>query len=111
MLIPFDTLPECAKLCGKLFDVNGFCVPPANPGATDEEMKQCFCEDPRLAGFKTGTSGVCDPPCTGSDNKEDTLREIQKWYAGFCGVDVAVDGQPSPTAGASGKSSGGGGDW
>jgi len=112
-LIPFDELPECAKLCGQLFDVNGACVPPSKPTFTDDQMKDCFCSDPRVAGFKESPSGVCDPPCTGSDNKDDTLKAIQSWYGDFCGIKIADNPDPAATgAGASSeKSNSGGGDW
>ncbi|KAL2137001.1 hypothetical protein VTI74DRAFT_10477 [Chaetomium olivicolor] len=114
-LVPFQTLPACAQQCGPLYDVNGACVPPAAPTADASTYDNCFCNDARLAPFKTGTAGVCDAACTA--NPAD-LSSIQGWFTRFC-ADAAAgnNGNAAPTTTAKSKSSGaannqgGGGTW
>lgn len=102
-----ETLPACVSECGPLFDVNGACVPPAAPTAAPETYASCFCNDPRLAGFKTGITGVCDNACT--VNPAD-LGAIQRWFTSFC----VNAGNTAPTATSrpgAGADDGGGGTW
>ncbi|KAK4150676.1 hypothetical protein C8A00DRAFT_36735 [Chaetomidium leptoderma] len=115
-LIPVATLPACVTECGVLFDVNGGCAPTGVPKAP-EEYTSCFCNDPRLAPFKTGTSGVCPNACT--TNPAD-LSTIQNWFTGFCNNGAAGNGDgnaaPTPTPSSSSKPAGnkqggGGGTW
>lgn len=115
-LFPIATLPACVTKCGPLYDVNGACVPPVAPAADQSTYESCFCNEPRLAPFKTGTSGVCDAACT--ENPAD-LGVIQGWFADFCkNVEAGNgngDGNTAPTPTGSprpgGKNSGGGRSW
>ncbi|KAL2017750.1 hypothetical protein VTK56DRAFT_1720 [Thermocarpiscus australiensis] len=112
-IIPVQTLPSCVSHCGVLYDVNGACVPPAAPTAAASAYDSCFCNDPRLAPFKTGTAGVCDAACTA--NPPD-LGTIQSWFTSFC-ANIAQNGNAAPTATASSRpaaaanSGGGSGTW
>jgi hypothetical protein len=123
-LFPIATLPACVTKCGPLYDVNGACVPPVAPAADQSTYESCFCNDPRLAPFKTGTSGVCDAACV--TNPAD-LGVIQGWYADFCENVGAGNGNgngdgngnggknTAPTSTGSprpvGNNGGGGGSW
>lgn len=113
-LFPIATLPACATNCGPLYDVNGACVPPAAPTADASTYDSCFCNDARLAPFKSGTAGVCDKACA----QNNDLASIQGWFTSFCNNIPAADNQPTtttttstgrPAAGTSNKGSGGGG--
>ena len=85
LLVPFtSTLPACASLCGKLFDVQGACVPTAA-----EVPKSCFCADPRLKPFLTGTAGVSSVCGTTSCQDTASLQKIQAWYESFCNIVTA----------------------
>jgi len=97
LIVPFtSTLPACASLCGKLFDVQGACVPPV----TGEVSSSCFCADPRLKPFlNDGTSGVSTVCTTTSCTAAADLEKIQNWYQGFC--NVAVSNPATPTSGSS----------
>jgi hypothetical protein len=105
-LFPVATLPACVSQCGPLFDVNGACVPPAAPTADASTYDSCFCSDPRLAPFKTGTAGVCDTACTA--NPAD-LSSIQGWFTSFCN-NVGGDATSTPSA-SSRPANNGGGTW
>ncbi|AEO53794.1 hypothetical protein MYCTH_2295600 [Thermothelomyces thermophilus ATCC 42464] len=94
---PAPTLPACVSSCGVLYDVNGACVPPAAPTAEPSVYESCFCNDPRLAAFKTSANGVCDAACP---NPAD-LTSIQGWFTSFC--NNADDGNTAPTASASSR--------
>ncbi|KAL2161669.1 hypothetical protein VTH06DRAFT_8231 [Thermothelomyces fergusii] len=100
---PAPTLPACVSSCGVLYDVNGACVPPAAPTAEPSVYESCFCNDPRLAAFKTGANGVCDAAC---QNPAD-LTSIQAWFTSFC------DANAPPTSSASSRppKNGGGQTW
>ncbi|KAK3904516.1 hypothetical protein C8A05DRAFT_31696 [Staphylotrichum tortipilum] len=111
-LFPVATLPPCATKCGALYDVNGACVPPAAPTADASTYDSCFCNDQRLAPFKSGTSGVCDQACAANND----LASIQNWFTNFCDNVPAADNQKPTTTGtsstgrpASGASNQGGG--
>ncbi|KAG0650789.1 hypothetical protein D0Z07_2659 [Hyphodiscus hymeniophilus] len=84
VIVPFTSkLPACASLCGKLFDVQGACSPPAIASVS----QSCFCGDPRLTSFlQSGTAGVssvCGPTsCTAAAD----LEKIQSWYESYCNV-------------------------
>ncbi|KAK0734495.1 hypothetical protein B0T26DRAFT_670786 [Lasiosphaeria miniovina] len=109
--------------CGKLYDANGKCVPPAAgvPQNAPGVYSSCFCADSILAPFKTGSTGVCDPTiCTaGSD-----LASIQGWFTNFCGINgnqvakttsSSSSSTSTPGTGSAGvtnaNSGGGGGTW
>jgi hypothetical protein len=82
-IVPFTTLPACAKQCGTLYDVQGACSPPQVQAAN---TKTCFCADARLTPFKTGTTGVCDQAaCPAAD-----LTTIQSFYNNLCGSDTGT---------------------
>jgi hypothetical protein len=115
--MPFAQLPVCAQQCYKMYDVNGACVPPAHPSVDTA----CFCNDGRLAPWKTGTAGVCDGACPASPQDLGTIRN---WFTSFCAnagnqvVTVTQTGSASTSTGgsSSGGSGGsssntGGGDW
>src|SRR5690349_11124006 len=100
-----QSLPSCVSTCGVLYDVNGACVPPAKPQADTSVYNSCFCNDQRLAPFKTGTSGVCDNACA----QPADLTSIRDWFTSYC-----ADVKATTTATSSGKPSSknnGGGTW
>ncbi|GAB1310745.1 Integral membrane protein [Madurella fahalii] len=112
-LFPVQALPSCLPECGPMFDVNGACVPPGAEPADAGTYSSCFCNDPRLAPFSTGTAGVCDNAC--ATNPAD-LGLIQGWYRSFC--ENAVDnGNTQPTTSSrpgnavGSNNGGGGGTW
>jgi hypothetical protein len=110
-LIPVATLPACVSQCGPLFDVNGACVPPAAQTAEASVYDSCFCNDPKLAPFKTGTAGVCDSACTA--NPAD-LSSIQGWFTSFCNNVGGGQGNTEPTSSSTSRpqnNGGGGGTW
>ncbi|KAK4248215.1 hypothetical protein C7999DRAFT_40620 [Corynascus novoguineensis] len=119
LIPPAPTLPACVSSCGVLYDVNGGCVPPAVPAADASVYESCFCNDPRLAAFKTGPNGVCDAACT---NAAD-LTSIRDWFTGFCNNagdgnggnngNNGNDGNTAPTASTSPRpaNNGGGQTW
>ncbi|KAK0657069.1 hypothetical protein B0T16DRAFT_51210 [Cercophora newfieldiana] len=100
------SLPTCLPQCGVLYDVNGACAAPGIP-----DVGSCFCNDPRLAPFKTGITGVC---AQGGCTNTNDLSSIQGWFTNFCGNQAGVvtttGGAPGQTAGSSGGG-GGGGTW
>ncbi|KAK3941119.1 hypothetical protein QBC46DRAFT_110314 [Diplogelasinospora grovesii] len=115
-VFPVQSLPACVSSCGVLFDVNGACVPPAQPTAAASVYDSCFCNDARLAPFKTGTAGVCDNACTATPTD---LGSIQAWYTSLCaniaqvggdGATTTTSSSGGATAGAS-SNGGGGGTW
>ena len=95
-----------------LFDVNGACVPPAKPTAGVEVYGNCFCDDPKLAPFKTGTAGVCDAACAATPGAGSS---IQSWFTSFCGnlpqTQQTSSSTHTPGSGKSGNGNGGGGTW
>jgi hypothetical protein len=112
-LFPAATLPACITACGPLYDVNGACVPPVAPTAEASVYDSCFCNDPKLAPFKTGTAGVCDSACTA--NPAD-LASIQGWFTDFCNNVGGGEGNGNtgPTSSATSRpqeNGGGGGTW
>jgi hypothetical protein len=94
VIVPFTSvLPACASLCGKLFDVQGACSPPAIASVSSA----CFCGDPRLQPFlQSGTAGV-ESVC-GAASCQDTasLQKIQSWYESYCNE---KDSNPTTTSG------------
>ncbi|KAH8891822.1 hypothetical protein GQ53DRAFT_137811 [Thozetella sp. PMI_491] len=116
-------LTGCFANCGPLYDANGACVPPAAPTADASSYDSCFCNNAVLKAFSTGTAGVCDNQCTGTDAATG-LATIQSWYTSFCAnigqaaVETTGTGTGT-TAGSTGTSSastgnssgGGGGTW
>ncbi|KAL2263159.1 hypothetical protein VTK26DRAFT_7983 [Humicola hyalothermophila] len=114
-LFPVEALPTCVTNCGPLYDANGACVPPGAEPGTPETYNTCFCNDPRLAPFKTGTGGVCDAACPQAAD----LSSIQAWYTDFCATATGDGENGAPTGtetgtgtarpGSSGGSQGGGG--
>ncbi|KAK4044400.1 hypothetical protein C8A01DRAFT_42831 [Parachaetomium inaequale] len=105
-LIPVATLPACVSQCGPLFDVNGACVPPAAPTADASSYDSCFCNDPKLAPFKTGTAGVCDSACAA---KPADLSSIQGWFTSFCNNGGGDTATSTPSASSRPVNNGGGG--
>ena len=122
-IVPFADiakLPACATLCGPLFDANGACVPPAVPTGQPAGYLDCFCGDPRVSAFSSGTAGVCDTVCTAGG-----LESIANWFQGACSVknaggnkgsggsNTAAGGQSGNTGGGGsvGAPTDGGGDW
>lgn len=109
------TLPTCITSCGVLYDVNGACVPPAVPTADASSYGSCFCNEPRLAGFKNGGTGVCDAACAAN---ADDAASIQNWFTSFC-ANAAQGGNAAPTdttstsrpTSGSSNQGGGGGTW
>ncbi|KAL2270288.1 hypothetical protein VTJ83DRAFT_2472 [Remersonia thermophila] len=101
-LFPVAALPTCVTSCGVLFDVNGACVPPAKPTANAITYGTCFCDDPRVTPFATGTTGVCDEACAANPND---LTAIRNWYTSYC--DQVKAAATSTTR----QPSGGGGTW
>ena len=95
--------------------MNGACVPPAAPTADASTYDSCFCNDQRLAPFKSGTSGVCDEACV----QNNDLASIQGWFTSFCNNIPAADNQQPtttsttstgrPASGANNQGGGGGG--
>ncbi|KAK0632772.1 hypothetical protein B0T14DRAFT_491066 [Immersiella caudata] len=101
------SLPSCLPQCGVLYDVNGGCAAPGIPS-----VGSCFCNDPRLAPFSTGITGVCAPGgCTDAND----LSSIQRWYTSFCGnqanVATTTGAGAGQTAVSSSNGGGGGGTW
>jgi hypothetical protein len=96
LIVPFKSvLPACASLCGKLFDVQGACTPPAIAATSNT----CFCADPRLKPFlDTGTSGVATVCTAASCTDSNSLLKIQSWYEGYCNEQSS---NPTTTAGGS----------
>ncbi|KAK3362314.1 hypothetical protein B0T25DRAFT_512550 [Lasiosphaeria hispida] len=98
-------LPTCVTSCGVLYDVNGACV-----AQNAANLGSCFCGDPRLTAFSTGTAGVCDSACTANPGD---LGTIQGWYSSFCGnvaqAAPTTTGGATPTPGSNNSSGGGGG--
>ncbi|KAK2068980.1 hypothetical protein P8C59_003590 [Phyllachora maydis] len=92
-LFPLASLPACAGQCGVLFDVNGACVPPHAPEAAASVYDSCFCNDPRLAAWRTSAADLCKNNCAAAD-----LTTIENWYLSFCN---ANGGTPSTTSGSS----------
>ncbi|KAK0748337.1 hypothetical protein B0T21DRAFT_20979 [Apiosordaria backusii] len=111
-LIPEGQLPACVKECGVLYDVNGACVPPAAPRADTSVYNSCFCNDPRLAAWKTGTTGVCSNACASDPS---SYTKIQQWFSGYCAnVQPTAAGQTTGTSTATARpaeNNGGGGTW
>jgi hypothetical protein len=108
-LIPFATLPACAQKCGLLYDANGACVPPGAPTNDVSVYDSCFCNDARLAPFKTGTVGVC-PDAAGC--APDALGSIRNWFTSFCaanGVAQTATTTALRSGGTGGPTSVGGG--
>ncbi|PHH88099.1 hypothetical protein CDD83_7969 [Cordyceps sp. RAO-2017] len=116
-------LPDCAKLCGPLYDANGACVPPAAPQADAAAYTACFCKDARVAPLSQGPGNVCPNACPGN---EAGLQSIAGWFQGICGGQNNANnaggpnnGPASPPGGDSDKASNspvasnnsGGGDW
>jgi len=100
LLVPFTSgLPVCATLCGKLFDVQGACVPPV----AAEASKSCFCADPRLKAFTTGPSGVSSVCGATSCQDAASLQKVQAWYEKFCNIIAA---NPTTTSGTPGATKG-----
>ncbi|KAH8815431.1 hypothetical protein F5884DRAFT_817768 [Xylogone sp. PMI_703] len=100
IIVPFSTLPQCAALCGPLFDVQGACIPPA-------QANSCFCGDARLKPFTTslqGVSQVCGPA---SCQDAASLQAIQNWYDGYCNTSASATNTAGNNSGSSGSSSGG----
>ncbi|KAG9248340.1 hypothetical protein BJ878DRAFT_413006 [Calycina marina] len=97
LLVPFSTLPDCAALCGPLFDVQGACVPPAVTTAS----KSCFCADSRLKDFTTGTAGVESVCGDASCQDTDSLQALETWYQTFC--NLVVTSTTAVTSGAAGS--------
>ncbi|KAH8603131.1 hypothetical protein B0O99DRAFT_680090 [Bisporella sp. PMI_857] len=97
LIVPFTSvLPACASLCGKLFDVQGACVPPE----VTEVSKSCFCSDPRLKSFlDDGTAGVSEVCTAASCTDATSLGQIKSWYESYCNIAVS---NPTTTAGGSG---------
>ncbi|KAK3990371.1 hypothetical protein QBC44DRAFT_67028 [Cladorrhinum sp. PSN332] len=103
-LVP-QSLPTCVSSCGPLYDVNGACVPPAVPKADTNVYNSCFCNDARLAPFKSGTSGVCDAACPAPAD----LTSIRNWFTSYC-----ANVKPTSTSPASVTAkpqNNGGGSW
>ena len=99
LLVPFTSgLPACASLCGKLFDVQGACVPPV----AAEASKSCFCADPRLKSLATGTAGVSSVCGATSCQDQASLQKIQTWYETFCNIAISNPTTASGAPGASG---------
>lgn len=92
VIVPFSTLPLCAQSCGVLFDVQGAC------GQTEltATSQSCFCNDSRLASFKSGggTSAVC--PASGCDSADST--SIQDWFTTYCASSTSATTTASGTA-------------
>lgn len=107
LIVPFTSvLPVCASLCGKLFDVQGACVPPNVAKAS----KSCFCGDPRLASFiSQGAAGVSSVCTAVSCTAQADLEKIQSWYAGFCNAQAADPTKTGGGAAPSGTGSSGAG--
>ncbi|KAK4229180.1 hypothetical protein QBC38DRAFT_473384 [Podospora fimiseda] len=104
-LVP-QSLPTCVSSCGPLYDVNGACVPPAAPRADTNVYNSCFCNDQRLAPFKSGTSGVCDAACAAPAD----LTSIRNWFTSYCAnVKPTATGALSSTTAKPQKN--GGGTW
>jgi len=102
LLVPFTSgLPACASLCGKLFDVQGACVPPI----AAEPSKSCFCADPRLKSITAGTTGVSSVCGPTSCQDAPSLQKIQTWYESFCNIAVANPTTTSGTPGTTGTNS------
>ncbi|KAK4167091.1 hypothetical protein QBC43DRAFT_286008 [Cladorrhinum sp. PSN259] len=102
-LVP-QSLPTCVSSCGPLYDVNGACVPPVAPTAAANVYNSCFCNDPRLAPFKSGTAGVCDAACAAPAD----LTSIRNWFTSFC---ADAKSTSSPTTTAKPQKNNGGGSW
>lgn len=110
VIVPFTSvLPACASLCGKLFDVQGACSPPAITTVSTS----CFCADSRLTPIiDSGTAGVstvCGPEsCTATAD----LEAIQSWYATECNLKdpnsatATTTGSASTATGTSSSSTG-----
>ena len=82
LIVPFaSVLPACASLCGKLFDVQGACTPPAIATTSSS----CFCSDTRLTAILQGTSGVSEVCGPASCTATSDLQTIENWYASYCG--------------------------
>ncbi|KIN03907.1 hypothetical protein OIDMADRAFT_158870 [Oidiodendron maius Zn] len=98
VIVPFQTLPACASLCGPLFDVQGSCSPPVLSAVS----QSCFCNSADLSEFQQGTSGV-EAKC-GPESCQDTasLQEILTWYDGYCNKAVV---QPTATTATSSSTS------
>ncbi|KAK4116569.1 hypothetical protein N656DRAFT_258031 [Canariomyces notabilis] len=91
-LFPIQALPTCVTSCGVLYDVNGACVPPKVSTANVEIYNSCFCNDARLAPFRTGGAGPCDSVCTANAGDAGS---IQGWFTSFCAA--ADNGAPQTT--------------
>lgn len=110
-------LPSCITNCGVLYDVNGACAE-----SSLNNIAGCFCADPKLQAFSTGTAGVCDGACA---TAPADLGTIQQWYSSFCGNQQGAgagagnvvtitnaDGSKETSAGSNNASGGsGGGSW
>jgi hypothetical protein len=101
--------------CGKLYDANGACVPPEKPQGDLGSYASCFCADPRVSPFATGTAGVCADNVCQLPTDAGALDQVHNWFVGFCSQNAKA--LPTTTAGgSSGGSSnvaaqGPGGDW
>jgi len=102
LIVPFTSgLPACASTCGKLFDVQGACTPPALAQTSDS----CFCSDSRLTPFTSdGTAGVTSV-CTGSTcSSAQDLQAIKSWYESFCKAATTTTATTSAATSTSTKS-------
>ncbi|KAL5606478.1 hypothetical protein BROUX41_002885 [Berkeleyomyces rouxiae] len=82
-IIPFEIFPQCVYDCGVLYDANGACVPPAFRSAPASIYTACFCADPRVKGFSSASTGVCDNACVGTP---EGLASLQTWFMSACSV-------------------------
>ncbi|KAF4980092.1 hypothetical protein FZEAL_3813 [Fusarium zealandicum] len=117
--------PSCANNCGKLYDANGACVPPAVAQAAGADaFTACFCSNANVSPFSTAVKGVCDEACPQAKD----LSSIANWFRDICSVGSNTNTRNTRNTGASsttntasdstGASSedsngdtGGGGDW
>jgi len=102
-IVPFTSvLPSCASQCGKLWDVQGACVPPQ----TSSVDQNCFCTDTRLTPFLQGTAEVESVCTAASCTSQADLQAIENWYKSYCGKSAATT--TSSGSAATGTSSGSG---
>ncbi len=95
---PSPRSPRVPPTVVPLYDgEGGACVPPAAPTADASTYDSCFCNDQRLAPFKSGTSGVCDKACV----QNNDLASIQGWFTSFCNNIPAADNQQPTTTSTS----------
>lgn len=105
LIVPFTSgLPSCASQCGKLFDVQGGCTPPA----ISQISSICFCSDTRLDPFnQDGTGGVSSVCGAASCTDTADLQKIKTWYQKYCNEEVAstttTSGATTTATGANGS--------